>query len=72
MDDSFLAHAMRVCYNIILMVKLASIGQPSMNRSEVTGMNAVPAAAPEEGSDPDSPDIHSGLFKLNMVIDLEA
>jgi hypothetical protein len=54
------------------MVKLVDIGQPSMNRSEVTGMNGVPAAAPEESSDPDSPDLRSGLFKLNKVIDLEA
>ncbi len=39
----------------------------SKDRSEVPGMNAVPAAAPEESSDPDSPDLRSGLFHLNRV-----
>jgi hypothetical protein len=42
-----------------------------MKRSEVSEMNAIPAAAPEESSDPDSPDLPSGLSNLNKNI-LEA
>jgi hypothetical protein len=39
----------------------------SMNRREDSVMNAVPAAAPEESSDPDSPDLRSGLFQLKLA-----
>jgi hypothetical protein len=43
------------------------------NRSEVPGMTAVTVAAPEEGGEPDSPDLPSGLFHLNRAgIYLEA
>jgi len=36
-------------------------------------MTVVPAAAPEESSDPDSPDLYSGLFNLYLAgIYLEA
>ena len=44
-----------------------------MNWSETAGMNAVTAAAPEEGSDPDSPDLPSGLLHfIHAGIYLEA
>ena len=43
------------------------IGKPLMNRSEVSGMTVVPVAASEESSDPDSPDLQSGLFHLNKA-----
>ena len=44
-----------------------------MNRSEVSGMTAVPVAASEEADEPDSPHLQSGLLHLNRVtINLEA
>jgi len=45
----------------------------TMNWSEAAGMNAGTAAAPEEGSDPDSPDLPSGLLHfIHAGIYLEA
>ena len=49
------------------MNNLVKIMKPLMNRSEVSGMTAVPVAASEEADEPDSPHLLSGLFNLNRA-----
>ena len=47
---------------------IVNVFEPFMNRSELPGMTAVTVAAPEESSEPDSPDLRSGLFHLNRAV----
>jgi hypothetical protein len=49
------------------MMVLNMLSTVCVKRSETPGMNAVSAAAPEESSDPDSPDLRSGLFNLKLA-----
>jgi hypothetical protein len=49
------------------MFRLVNIFEPHMNRSKVSRMTVVSVAAPEEASEPESPDLRSGFFHLNRA-----
>jgi len=50
-----------------MRVSTVDMHERYMKRREVSGMTAVPLAASEQSSEPDGPDLRSGLFNLNIA-----